>query len=163
GRVAHLGDHRVDLVARQLSAFAGLRALRHLDLHHVGVDEILRRYAETARGDLLDRRTHRVAVRQALEAIGLLAAFAGVRLAADAVHRDRQRGVVRARERAERHGAGREALDDQDGGLDFGERRGLAAVFGGLAQTEQAANGQEMFALLVEQFGEGVVLVLRVA
>jgi hypothetical protein len=33
-RVAHLGDDRVDLVAGQLAAFAGLGALRHLDLHH---------------------------------------------------------------------------------------------------------------------------------
>ena len=113
GRVAHLGDHRVDLVAGQLSAFAGLRALRHLDLHHVGVDEIFRRHAEAARGDLLDRRAHRVAVGQRLEAVGLLAAFAGVRLAADAVHRDRQRRVGLARDRAERHRAGREALDDR--------------------------------------------------
>ncbi len=75
------------------TAFAGLRALRHLDLHHVGVDEILRRHAEAAGRDLLDGRTHRVAVRQRLEAIRLFAAFAGVRLAADAVHRDGERGV----------------------------------------------------------------------
>ena len=57
-RVAHLGDGLVDLVAGQLAAFAGLGALRHLDLHHVGVDEILRGDAEAARGDLLDRRAH---------------------------------------------------------------------------------------------------------
>ena len=70
-RVAHLGDDRVDLVAGQLAAFAGLRALRHLDLHHVGVDQVLGGHAEAARGDLLDRRAHRVAVRQRLEAVGL--------------------------------------------------------------------------------------------
>ena len=63
-RMAHLGDHRVDLVAGQLAAFAGLGALRHLDLHHVGVDEIFRRHAEPARRDLLDRRAHRIAVGQ---------------------------------------------------------------------------------------------------
>ena len=40
--MAHLGDHRIDLVAGQLAAFAGLRALRHLDLHHVGVDQVFR-------------------------------------------------------------------------------------------------------------------------
>ena len=57
-RVPDLGDDRVDLVAGQLAAFAGLGALRHLDLHHVGVDEIFRRDAEAARGDLLDRRAH---------------------------------------------------------------------------------------------------------
>ena len=92
-RVAHLGDRRVDLVAGQLAAFAGLGALRHLDLHHVGVDEILRRHAEAAGGDLLDGRAHAVAVRHRLEAVGFFAAFAGVRLAADAVHGDGERGV----------------------------------------------------------------------
>ena len=46
---------RVDLVARKLAAFAGLGALRHLDLQLVRVDEILARHAEAAGGDLLDR------------------------------------------------------------------------------------------------------------
>ncbi len=54
-RMAHLGDGRVHLVAGQLTAFAGLGTLRHLDLHHVGVDEVFRRHAEAARGNLLDR------------------------------------------------------------------------------------------------------------
>ena len=44
--MAHLCDHGVDLVAGKLSAFAGLGALRHLDLHHVGVDEMLRGHAK---------------------------------------------------------------------------------------------------------------------
>ena len=100
-RMPHARDDGVDLVAGQLSAFAGLGALRHLDLHHVGVDEIFRGDAEAPRGDLLDRRAHRIAVRQRLEAIAFLAAFAGVGLAADPVHRDRQRGVRLARDRAE--------------------------------------------------------------
>ena len=124
-RVAHLGDDRVDLVAGQLAAFAGLCALRHLDLHHVGVDEIFGRHAEAARGDLLDRRAHRIAVRQRLVAIRLLAALAGVRLAADAVHGDGERGVRLARDRAERHRAGGEALDDLLGRLDLVERHRL--------------------------------------
>ena len=109
-RVAHLGDGGVDLVAGQLAAFAGLGALRHLDLHHVGVDEVLRRHAEAARRHLLDGRAHRIAVGQRLEAVRLLAALAGVRLAADAVHGDGERGVRLAADRAEAHGAGREAL-----------------------------------------------------
>ena len=111
-RVAHLGDDRVDLVAGQLAAFAGLGALRHLDLHHVGVDEVLGGHAEAARGDLLDRRAHGIAVGQRHEALRFLAALAGVRLAADPVHGDGQRGVRLAADRAEGHGAGREALDD---------------------------------------------------
>src|SRR5690606_30908448 len=111
-RVAGLGDRRVDLVAGQLAALAGLGALRDLDLHHVGVDEIFRGDAEAARGDLLDRRALRVcaAARQRQVAVRLLAALAGVRLAADLVHGARQSGVRLPGDRAERHGAGREAL-----------------------------------------------------
>ena len=96
-RMPHLGDRRVDLVAGQLSALAGLGTLRHLDLDHVGVDEILRRHAEAARGHLLDGRAHAVAVGHRLVAVGLLAALAGVRLAADAVHGDGERRVRLAR------------------------------------------------------------------
>src|SRR5690606_550256 len=54
GRVARLGDDPIDLVAGQLAAFAGLGALRDLDLDLVGIDEIFGGDAETARGDLLD-------------------------------------------------------------------------------------------------------------
>jgi hypothetical protein len=55
-RMAHFGDGLVDLVAGQLAALAGLGALRHLDLQHVGVDEVFGGDAEPAGGDLLDRR-----------------------------------------------------------------------------------------------------------
>ena len=54
--VPGLGHPRVDLVAGQLAALAGLGALRHLDLDVVGVGEVLRRHAEAAGRDLLDRR-----------------------------------------------------------------------------------------------------------
>src|SRR5690606_3932609 len=106
--------------ARQLTALAGLGALGHLDLDLVGVDEVLGRDAEAARGDLLDRRAQAVArlqldvaldaaladelrqadgLRDRLEAHHVLAALAGVRLAADAVHRDRERRVGLGRDR----------------------------------------------------------------
>src|SRR6202012_5284707 len=146
-RVPHLGDGLVDLVSGQLAAFAGLGALRDLDLHHVGIDQIFRGDAEAAGGDLLDRRAHGIAVRHLLVAVGFLAALTGVRLAADAVHRDRQRGVRLARDRAVRHGARRKALDDVLGGLDFLERYGLAAVLARIPDAEQAADGQEMLLL----------------
>jgi hypothetical protein len=45
----------VDLVAGQLAAFAGLGALRHLDLDVVGIDQVFGGHAKAARGDLLDR------------------------------------------------------------------------------------------------------------
>ena len=53
--VPGLGDPRVDLVAGQLAALAGLGALGHLDLEVVGVGEVLAGHAEAAGRDLLDR------------------------------------------------------------------------------------------------------------
>jgi hypothetical protein len=58
--VAHAGDLRVDLVARQLAALAGLGALGDLDLDVVGVDQIFHRDAEATGGDLLDGRALRI-------------------------------------------------------------------------------------------------------
>ena len=70
-RMADARDVLVDLVAGQLAALAGLGALRHLDLQVVGIDQIFGGDAEAARGDLLDRRAHRIAVGQRLEAVAL--------------------------------------------------------------------------------------------
>ncbi len=114
-------------------------------------------------GHLLDGRAHGIAVRHRLEAIRFLAAFAGVGLAADPVHRNRQRGVRLARDRAERHRAGGEALDDVLGRLDFVERYRLALVFLGRLDAEQAAQGEQLLGLLVEHLGEGAIALLRVA
>ena len=47
----------------QLAAFAGLRALRDLDLQIVRVDQVIRGDAETRRGHLLDRAAAQIAVR----------------------------------------------------------------------------------------------------
>ena len=52
----------------------------------------------------------------------VLAAFAGVRLAAEPVHRDRERLVRFLADRAVRHRAGREALHDRLDRLDLVER-----------------------------------------
>src|SRR5262249_49151228 len=100
-RVADLRDVLVDLVAGQLAALAGLRALRHLDLQLVAVDEVVAGDAEAARRDLLDGAPAEVAVRVGYVAHRVLAALAGVRLAAEAVHRDREVLVRLARDRAE--------------------------------------------------------------
>ena len=149
-RMTHLGDGRIHLVAGQLSALAGLRALRHLDLHHVRVDEILGRDAEAARGDLLDGRAHAVAVGQRFEAVRFLAAFARVRLAADAVHGDGERGVGFARDRAVAHGAGRKPLHDIGCRFHFLDRHRAAAHALRRADAEHAAHGHELFGLLVD-------------
>ena len=81
-------------MAGQLAAFAGLCALRHLDLQLVGVDEVIGGDAEAAAGDLLDGAAARIAVGVGREARFVLAAFAGVRHAAEAVHGDGE-GFVR--------------------------------------------------------------------
>ena len=157
--IAHARDVFVHLAAGQLPALAGLRALRHLDLQIVRIHQVFDGDAEAARGDLLDRGPHRIAVRQRLVAIGLLAAFAGVRLAADAVHRDRQRGVRLARDRAEAHRAGGEPLHDRRRRLHFVKRHRRIGVL----QLHQPAQRQQALALVVDQVGECGELRERVA
>ncbi len=120
--VAQLRDDVVHLVAGQLAAFAGLRALRHLDLQLVGVDQVICGHAEAAAGHLLDGAAAQIAVRIALEARFVFAALAGVGHAADAVHGDGERLVRFLADGAEAHGAGGEALDDLLGRLDFVQR-----------------------------------------
>ena len=88
-----LRDDLVNFVARELAAFTGFRALRHLDLEFVGIDEVIRGHAEACRCDLLDRAAAKIAIRIGTETRFVLAAFTGVRLAADAIHRDGERLV----------------------------------------------------------------------
>ena len=63
GRVADSGDDLVDLVAGELTAFARFRALGHLDLQLVGVDQVLVGDAEPSGGHLLDGAATQIAVR----------------------------------------------------------------------------------------------------
>ena len=138
--------HGIDLVSRQLTAFAGLGSLRHLDLQFVGVDEILARHTEAARCHLLDRAAPGIAVRQRDEPLGILAAFAGVRLPAEAVHGDGQRLVRLLADRPIRHRAGGETLHDRLDRIHFVDRDGRPRRF----QTEQAAQGRAMLVLHVD-------------
>ena len=142
-------DHFVDFVAGKLAALAGLRALRHLDLQLVGVDQIVRGNSETRRGNLLYGAAPQIAVRIGLEALFVFSAFAGVGLAADAVHGDGQSFVGFFADRPERHGAGGEALHDFFGGLDFFDRNRLVA----LLQLHQAAQRAQVRALVVDEVG----------
>src|SRR3954462_12767630 len=105
-------DDGADLVAGELAAFAGLRALCHLDFDLLRAGEVRRRDAETPGGDLLDAGVGVVAILADLEALRIFAAFAGVRFATDAVHGDRERLVSLGRKRTERHAGGGEALAD---------------------------------------------------
>ena len=108
-RIAQQRDVFRNLLAGQLPAFAGFRALRHLDLDLFGGCEVLRGHAEAPRRDLLDLRFERIAFleddvafnavlseprREGLSrlhggvTVAILAAFAGIRFAADPVHRN---------------------------------------------------------------------------
>src|SRR5581483_10883396 len=106
-------------------ALAGLGALRHLDLQFSRLRQIIARDAEAPRGHLLDRAIARVAVGVERVARGVFAALAGVALAADAVHRNRERLVRLLADRAVGHRAGLEALDDLVDRLDLVDRHRL--------------------------------------
>src|SRR5262249_36593574 len=120
-------DLPADLVAGELAALPRLRALRDLDVELVRERAVLGRDTEAAGRDLLDARVA-VAVGAARPVPGrVLAPLAAVALAADHVHRDRERLVRLGRERAVRHGAGREPCRDRLDRLDLLERNRLAA------------------------------------
>ena len=116
-----------------MAALAGLCALRHFDLDFLGRAQIGRGHAEAARGHLLDRR---VALRA--EAFGQLAALAGVRFAAQPVHRRGQTLVRLAGKRTVGHRAGLEATDDARRRLDLLERRRRTRI---KVEIEQRADG----------------------
>src|SRR5262249_12994763 len=90
-RVAHLGNPRIDFVARQLSTFTRFSALSHLDLQLLGMDQVFAGYAEPGRGNLFDGAVARVTIGVRDVTGRIFATFAGVALAADAIHGDGQR------------------------------------------------------------------------
>src|SRR5262249_169984 len=110
-----------------------------------------------------DRRAHGIAVGQWLEAVGLLAAFTGIGLAADAVHGDGERGMRLARDRAERHGAGGEAAHDALRRLDLFDRYALPSVLFRRVEPEWAADREQPLRLLVAHLGVGAILVRETA
>ncbi len=109
-----LGRH---LEAGNLPAFAGLRALRDLDLELFRGGEVLGRDAEARRCDLLDRveRARRI-----------LAALAAVAARAGELRAERDRFVRLRPQRAERHRRGDEARDDRLFRLHLVDRKRIA-------------------------------------
>ena len=142
--VARLGDDVVHLEARQLSALAGLRTLRHLDLYLLGVHQILRRHAEASRGYLLRLARQAHAVHRRVIAGIVLAALAGVRARAQTVHGQGQRLVRLDAECTERHGTGDEVLHDALHRLDLVNRRRLRR----LLKSEEVAQEDGRFLLV---------------
>ncbi len=147
-RMADLGDPRINLVAGQLAALAGLGALRHLDLQFPRVDQIFARHAEAAGRHLLDGAVARIAVGIEDVAGRIFAALAGVALAADAVHGDGQRLVRFLADRAIRHRPRLETLHDRLDRLNLLERNRLL----GELQLEQTAQRTQTLRLIVDQF-----------
>ena len=184
--ITQLADVIRHLVAGQLTALAGLGALRHLDLDLISRRQVLGRHAKAARGYLLDFRAQRIALLQfqialdhfaadhvrqlralldgnAAQFVAITAlvftAFARVRLAADTVHRHGQRGVRFRADRTQRHGAGREALDDLLGRFDFFQRNRARRVH---LELEQAAQRHVALALIVDQVRVFLVRLVRI-
>ena len=147
GGQAHLGDPRIDLAPGQFAALAGLGALGHLDLNLARLGQVFARDAEAPGRDLFDGAVARVAVRVGRVAGRVLAALAGVALAADAVHGDRQRLVRLLADGAVRHGAGLEARGDRRDRLDLVERHRRRGRF----ERQQSAQGGEPLGLVVDQ------------
>src|ERR1700730_7907886 len=147
GRIANLRDVVIDLVAGKLTALTRLPALRHLDLMLVRVDEVVTRHTEACRRYLLDRATAPIAIRIALKTLRVLAALAGVALAAEPVHRNREVLVRLFTDRSERHRASLETLDDFRRRLDFLDWHRLAIRL----ELKQGAQRGEIAAVLINQ------------
>ena len=156
-RMPNLGDDGVNLVARQLSAFTRFRALCHFDLDHIGIDQIFGCHAKSAGRDLLDRRTHGIAVFHRHESVGFFTTFAGVRLPANSVHRNSEIGMGLAADRPEGHRTGGKSFDDIDSRFDLVQRHGRAAGFCRRLQTEQTTQRHQLFALFVYRRSIGPV------
>jgi len=155
--VAQPRDHLVDLVSRQLAAFARLRALRDLDLQHLGADEVLGRDAEPARSHLLDLGV-------ALRAVAgrVFASLARVGAGAEPVHGDGKRLVRLGRQGAERHPCAVEARQDvlqrlnvlEGNGLPVAREAEQVADAGGRAVVHQ--RGKKLVALVLAADDRGL-------
>src|SRR6266446_40804 len=110
-RMSHFGNLRIYLVTRKLSAFAGLRALRHLNLQLFSIDQVVAGYTKPAGRDLFNSAIARVSVVVREVARWILAAFARIAPAADAVHGNGQGLVGFFADRTVGHRACLEALD----------------------------------------------------
>ena len=127
--MAGLGNPRIDLFTGQMAALAGLCTLGHFNLQFLGADEIFRRHAEAARSHLLDG-----AALVGLEPGRILAALAGVGLAAQPVHGQGQTFVGLLGNGAVGHGASLKPLND------FADRLHL---FDGDGTTLRRGKGQQ--------------------
>ena len=154
-----LGNPRVDLLAGQVAALAGLGALGHLNLNLEGAAQVAARHAKARTCHLLDRGVLGVAVGQRGLATRVLAALARVGASVQAIHGDGHALVRLFADGAIRHGAGVKAADDVERGLDLVEcHRGAATGIKvqQVAQAHGTAGAVQAGAVLLK----GVVAVL---
>ena len=133
GGVTAPGNPGVDLAGGQVPALAGLGALGHLDLNLLGADQIFTGDAEAAGGHLLDGGV----AGGISQPVRLLAALAGVGLAAQQVHGLGQTLVGLPGDGAVAHSARLEALDDGVHALHLVQRQGSVGVLH-VQQTPQS-------------------------
>jgi len=133
--VAALCNVGIDFPASQLATFSRLCTLCHLDLDLLGVCEVLCRHTEAAGSHLLDGRAGRTTVLHNFKALRIFTALSSVRLAAQPVHCNGQRGMCLHGNRAVGHGACSEALDDCGCRLDLFQWDCLHVVFLWLAEV----------------------------
>ena len=81
-----LCNPRINFLCRQVSAFAWLCTLCHLNLNFLCGGQVFRSDTEPSRGNLLDGRTFINGTTRSDDSFQIFAAFTAVGLAADAVH-----------------------------------------------------------------------------
>src|SRR5579862_4214166 len=145
--MADLGDPGIYLAPRKLPALPGLRALGDFDLQLLRIREVVARHPEAPAGDLLDRAVARVAVGIEDVTVRILAALAGIGLAPNPVHGDRESLVGFFRDGPVGHGAGLKALHERIDGLDLLKGHRLAVE----AEVHEAAEGVHPLGLVVHQ------------
>ena len=112
GGVSGLGYPGINLVARQLAALAGLRALSHLNLNLLSADQIATGNAEASGGHLLDGGTPVHTVRSRSQPVDALAAFTGIGFSVNPVHGDGQSLMGLLGNGAVGHGSGLKPAHD---------------------------------------------------
>src|SRR5262245_22351307 len=101
--MSYRSDFGCDLLTGKLTAFAGLRTLRDLDLQLVRGEQIFGCDSEARGSYLLNPAVGEIAARSRAESAPVFATLAAVASGAHPIHRDCQSLVRIARERAERH------------------------------------------------------------
>ena len=107
-----LRDPGINLLARKMSALAGLRSLGHFDLYLLCADQILAGHAEPAAGHLLDSRALILLASCRRKTLVALTALTTVGLAVQTVHGDGQTGMGLLGDGTIGHGTGLEPADD---------------------------------------------------